>query len=62
MCKVAPLHAVGGVAHTEIHLVLRAIHEATDFLIEQPCNGTLRPNQFTVGIMPPSTRRLVPVM
>lgn len=62
MCKVAALPAVGGVVHVDVHLVFRTIHKATDFLIDQPRNGTLHPNQFTVGIMPPSTRRLVPVM
>ena len=40
MFKVAALRAVGGVAHIEIHLVLRAIHKATNFLLEQPRNGT----------------------
>lgn len=62
MCKVAALRVVGGVVLVDVHLVLRTIHKVTDFLIEQPHDGTLRPNQFTVGIMPPSTRRLVPVM
>ena len=62
MCKVAALRALGGVAHVDAHLVLQTIHKATDFPIKQTYNGTLPPNQFTVGIMPPSTRRLVPVM
>ena len=40
MCIFAALRAVGGVAHVDVHLVLQTIHKTTDFLLEQPRNGT----------------------